>query len=79
MNSYIANMPRKGLSTFLEDDERRKEEERFTDEVNFSTKTRVNTDKGYKEEFLKLFGFEMDGVDYDADVNPEVAINNLII
>ena len=34
--------------------------------------------KGYKEEFLRLFGFEMDGVDYDADVNPEVAINNLI-
>ena len=51
VNSYIANMPRKGLSTFLEDDERRKEEERFTDEVNFSTETRVNTDKGYKEEF----------------------------
>jgi enoyl-[acyl-carrier protein] reductase/trans-2-enoyl-CoA reductase (NAD+) len=35
--------------------------------------------KGYKEEFLKLFGFEMDGVDYDADVDPEVAINNLIV
>tara|TARA_B100000214_G_scaffold212012_1_gene154015 strand:+ start:640 stop:2259 length:1620 start_codon:yes stop_codon:yes gene_type:complete len=51
MNSYIANMPRKGLSKFLEEDERRKEEERFTDEVNFSTETRVNTDKGYKEEF----------------------------
>lgn len=51
MNSYLANMPRKGLSKFLEDDERRKEEERFTDEVNFSTETRVNTDKGYKEEF----------------------------
>ena len=44
-------MPRKGLSTFLEEDERRKEEERFTDEVNFSTETRVNTDKVYKEEF----------------------------
>ena len=44
-------MPRKGLSTFLEEDERRKEEERFDDEVNFSTETRVNTDKGYKEEF----------------------------
>ena len=51
MNSYIANMPRKGLSTFLEEDERRKEEERFDDEVNFSTETRVNSDKGYKEEF----------------------------
>ena len=26
----------------------------------------------YKEEFLKLFGFGVDGVDYDADVNPMV-------
>jgi enoyl-[acyl-carrier protein] reductase/trans-2-enoyl-CoA reductase (NAD+) len=24
-----------------------------------------------------LFGFEVDGVDYDADVNPDVAIKNL--
>lgn len=27
---------------------------------------------GYKHEFLKLFGFERDDVDYNADVNPEV-------
>jgi enoyl-[acyl-carrier protein] reductase/trans-2-enoyl-CoA reductase (NAD+) len=33
---------------------------------------------GYKREFLQLFGFEVDGVDYDADVNPEVTINHLI-
>ena len=26
----------------------------------------------YKEEFLKLFGFGIDGVDYEADVNPQV-------
>ncbi|KIO37386.1 enoyl-ACP reductase FabV [Shewanella sp. cp20] len=26
----------------------------------------------YKEEFLKLFGFGIESVDYDADVNPEV-------
>lgn len=32
---------------------------------------------GYKHEFMKLFGFEIDGVDYDADVNPDVAIKNL--
>ncbi|WP_101757503.1 enoyl-ACP reductase FabV [Oceanicoccus sp. KOV_DT_Chl] len=32
---------------------------------------------GYKQEFLRLFGFEIDGVDYDADVNPEVPIANL--
>jgi len=35
--------------------------------------------KGYQQEFLNLFGFEIDGVDYDADVNPEVAIAQLII
>ena len=27
---------------------------------------------GYKQEFLNLFGFALDGVDYDADVNTEV-------
>ncbi|MCW3171023.1 enoyl-ACP reductase FabV [Shewanella subflava] len=26
----------------------------------------------YKEEFLKLFGFGIEGIDYDADVNPNV-------
>ncbi len=33
---------------------------------------------GYRREFLQLFGFEVDGVDYDADVNPEVKIPNLV-
>jgi enoyl-[acyl-carrier protein] reductase/trans-2-enoyl-CoA reductase (NAD+) len=33
---------------------------------------------GYKHEFLRLFGFQMEGVDYDAEVNLEVAIDNLI-
>lgn len=28
--------------------------------------------EGYKEEFLKLFGFGFEGVDYDADVDPVV-------
>ena len=30
--------------------------------------------KGYNEDFLKLFGFGLKGVDYNADVNPEVPI-----
>ncbi|MFV0478786.1 MAG: enoyl-ACP reductase FabV [Parahaliea sp.] len=34
--------------------------------------------KGYQQEFLQLFGFAVDGVDYDADVNPLVPINNLV-
>lgn len=29
----------------------------------------------YKDEFLKLFGFGIDGVDYDEDVNPVVAFD----
>ncbi len=33
---------------------------------------------GYKTEFLNLFGFAIDGVDYEADVNPAVKIPNLI-
>ncbi|WP_298715524.1 enoyl-ACP reductase FabV [uncultured Oceanisphaera sp.] len=28
--------------------------------------------QGYKDEFLRLFGFGLTGVDYDADVSPEV-------
>jgi enoyl-[acyl-carrier protein] reductase/trans-2-enoyl-CoA reductase (NAD+) len=35
--------------------------------------------KGYKQEFLRLFGFEIDGVDYDADVDPLVPIKNLVV
>ena len=33
---------------------------------------------GYKTDFLRLFGFEMKGVDYEADVNPDVQIPNLV-
>ena len=32
---------------------------------------------GYRREFLQLFGFEVDGVDYEADVDPLVPIANL--
>ena len=46
----------------------------------------INTDnlktasdfEGYRREFLQLFGFEVDGVDYDADVNPEVSIAQVV-
>ena len=48
--------------------------------------SQINTDNlkalsdfdGYRQEFLQLFGFEVDGVDYGADVNPEVAIPQLV-
>ena len=37
----------------------------------------VTGNPDYKKQFLQLFGFECDGVDYSADVNPDVAIDNL--
>jgi enoyl-[acyl-carrier protein] reductase/trans-2-enoyl-CoA reductase (NAD+) len=33
---------------------------------------------GYKSEFMRLFGFEIDGVDYDAEVDPLVNISNMV-
>lgn len=32
----------------------------------------------YKKQFLQLFGFDIEGVDYSADVNPDVQMDNLI-
>jgi enoyl-[acyl-carrier protein] reductase/trans-2-enoyl-CoA reductase (NAD+) len=34
--------------------------------------------KSYKQEFLRLFGFEIAGVDYEADVEPVVPIKGLV-
>ncbi|MFT5812385.1 MAG: enoyl-[acyl-carrier protein] reductase/trans-2-enoyl-CoA reductase (NAD+) [Psychroserpens sp.] len=33
---------------------------------------------GYHQEFLKLFGFDVSGVDYETDVSHELVINNLL-
>jgi enoyl-[acyl-carrier protein] reductase/trans-2-enoyl-CoA reductase (NAD+) len=34
--------------------------------------------QGYKDEFLRLFGFGVEGVDYDADVDPVAPIAGLV-
>lgn len=46
-------------------------------QVNSDNLNQLSDFAGYKHEFMKLFGFEVEGVDYEADVNPEVAIKNL--
>ena len=33
---------------------------------------------GYREEFLQLFGFEVPGVDYDAEVDPAITISQMV-
>lgn len=45
--------------------------------INTQTLRQLSDFDGYKREFLQLFGFEVDGVDYEADVNPLVIIDNM--
>ena len=48
------------------------------DKINTDNLKTLSDFEGYKQEFLRLFGFEVSGVDYDADVDSEVPINNLV-
>jgi enoyl-[acyl-carrier protein] reductase / trans-2-enoyl-CoA reductase (NAD+) len=52
--------------------------EQLWDQVSSENLYQVTDFAGYKAEFLRLFGFGIDGVDYEADVNPDVAIPNLV-
>jgi len=44
--------------------------EALWEQVTDENLTEISDYTGYKNEFLKLFGFNIDGVDYDADVSP---------
>jgi enoyl-[acyl-carrier protein] reductase/trans-2-enoyl-CoA reductase (NAD+) len=48
------------------------------EDINTETLRQLSDFAGYKREFLQLFGFEVDGVDYDAEVNPLVIIDNMV-
>jgi len=48
------------------------------DQVNSDNLRTLSDFAGYKREFLQLFGFEVDGVDYDAEVDPVQPIANLV-
>lgn len=48
------------------------------DDVTTETIDSMTDYAGYHHEFLNLFGFAVDGVDYEADVSPVVDINNLV-
>lgn len=51
--------------------------EKLWDAISDDNLFEISDMAGYKEEFLKLFGFEIDGVDYEADVDPVVPIANM--
>lgn len=45
--------------------------------VNTDTIDELTDFSGYQENFLKLFGFGLDGVDYEADIDPAIGIPSL--
>jgi len=47
-------------------------------EVNNDNIAELTDFVGYKSELMRLFGFGLDGVDYNADANPDVKIKNLV-
>jgi enoyl-[acyl-carrier protein] reductase/trans-2-enoyl-CoA reductase (NAD+) len=44
-------------------------------EVTEENLMQITDYQAYNSDFLKLFGFGVDGVDYDADISPQVATN----
>lgn len=47
------------------------------DRVESDTLNELTDIEGYRREFFQLFGFETDGVDYDAEVDPNVEITSM--
>ncbi len=55
------------------------EVQRIWERINTSNLRTLSDFDGYKKNFLQLFGFECEGVNYNADVDPERPIRNLIV
>ena len=51
-------------------DEVQREVMEIWEKIDSSNLNEISDFSGYKTEFLRLFGFGMDGVDYDAETNP---------
>jgi len=44
------------------------------DQINTDNIYDLSDLSGYQQEFFQLFGFEVDGIDYEADVDPDVSV-----
>lgn len=47
------------------------------DKVTTENLSEISDIKGYREDFFKLFGFEIDGVDYEKDTNEDVKVPSI--
>ncbi|MAR90668.1 MAG: enoyl-ACP reductase FabV [Pseudomonadota bacterium] len=52
--------------------------EQLWPQVTTENLNEISDFKGFRTEFMQLFGFNVPGVDYDADVAADVPINNLM-
>jgi enoyl-[acyl-carrier protein] reductase/trans-2-enoyl-CoA reductase (NAD+) len=55
-----------------------REVERLWPLVNSANLDELTDFAGYQEEFLRLFGFGLEGVDYEADVSPVAPIEQMV-
>lgn len=53
------------------------EVKRLWEQVNSDNLKSISDFEGYQRDFLKLFGFGLNNVDYEADVDPEVSLQTL--
>ena len=53
------------------------EVDKLWNEVTTDTVDELTDLIGYRKEFFQLFGFETDGVDYEADISTEVEVPNV--
>ena len=59
------------------DDEVQSQIQQLWPQINTENLHDLTDFAGYKSDFLRLFGFGLPNVNYDADVNPEVPIPHL--
>lgn len=48
------------------------------EKVNSENIDAISDIKGYREEFFKLFGFGIEGIDYDADIDVNIDIHGIV-
>ncbi len=73
-NAELDDMQRWRMDGRELDDEIQDEVSRLWDEATTENLNEITDYEGYQAEFLKLFGFGIDGLDYDADVETVVEL-----
>jgi enoyl-[acyl-carrier protein] reductase/trans-2-enoyl-CoA reductase (NAD+) len=55
------------------------EVDKLWEQVSTENLSSIGDIAGYRSEFMKLFGFGVEGIDYDQDVDPNVGISGIVV